>query len=91
MREIALQQDNNSKLPPLVALQAKGYFGLKKTILVEQSIFSSHTYFYFYGTILSMCIIQPFGRCVATWFAMSQSLVKLTEIETSWGRSKTVT
>ena len=32
-------------------------------------------------------IIQLFGHCVATWYAMSWSLVKLTEIGTSCGRS----
>ena len=30
-------------------------------------------------------IIQLFGHCIATWYAMSQSLVKLMEIGTSWG------
>ena len=28
-------------------------------------------------------IIQVFGHCIATWYAMSWSLVKLTEIGTS--------
>ena len=38
-----------------------------------------------------LIIIQLFGQCMATWYAMSQSLIKLTEIETSWGRGVTVT
>ena len=25
------------------------------------------------------------GHCIATWYAMARSLVKLTEIGTSWG------
>ena len=33
------------------------------------------------------CIDQLFGHCIASWYAMSLSLVKLTEIGTSWGRS----
>ena len=31
------------------------------------------------------CIIQLLGYCITTWYPMSQSLVKLTEIGTSWG------
>ena len=31
------------------------------------------------------CIIQLFGHCMATWYAMSLSLVKLTEIGFSYG------
>ena len=30
-------------------------------------------------------IIKLLGRCIATWYAMSRSLIKLTEIGTSWG------
>ena len=30
-------------------------------------------------------IIQLIGHCIPTWYAMSRSLVKLTEIGTSWG------
>ena len=40
---------------------------------------------------ISYCIIQLFGHCIATRYAMSRSLVKLTEIGTSCGRGKTVT
>ena len=42
----------------------------------------------FFGTviILTTCIIKQLGHCIATWYAMSRSLVKLTEIGTSWGR-----
>ena len=29
---------------------------------------------------------QLFGHCIATWYAMSQSQLKLTEIGTSYGR-----
>ena len=29
-------------------------------------------------------IIQLFGHCIVMWYAMSRSLVKLTEIGTSW-------
>ena len=40
----------------------------------------------FFGTIiLTTCIIKQLGHCIATWYAMSRSLVKLTEINTSWG------
>ena len=35
-------------------------------------------------------IIQLFGHCIATWYAMSQSHLKLTEIGTSCRRGKTV-
>ena len=36
--------------------------------------------------------IQPLlGHCIATWYAMARYLVKLTELETSWGRGDTVT
>ena len=46
----------------------------------------------FFGTvILTTCIIKQFGHCIVTWYAMSLSLVKLTEIGTSWGRDTTVT
>ena len=38
------------------------------------------------ATNFNVGIIQLFGHCIATWYAMSQSLVKLTEIGTSWGR-----
>ena len=40
---------------------------------------------------LRVCIIQLFGHCTAEWYAMSQSLVKVTEIETSWGRGYSAT
>ena len=30
---------------------------------------------------VSYCIIQLFGHCIATWYAMSWSLVKLTEVK----------
>ena len=32
------------------------------------------------------CFIQLFGLCTDTWYAMSQSLVKLMEIGSSLGR-----
>ena len=35
---------------------------------------------------ISQYIIQQFGHCIASCNAMSQSLVKLKEIGTSWGR-----
>ena len=31
-------------------------------------------------------IIQLFGHCIATWYAMSRSHLKLTDIGTSFGR-----
>ena len=36
-------------------------------------------------------IIQLFCNCMATWYAMSQSHVKLMEIKTSCGHGLTVT
>ena len=30
-------------------------------------------------------------HCITTWYAMVRYLVKLTELETSWGRGDTVT
>ena len=33
-------------------------------------------------------IIQVFGHCNATWYTMFRSLVKLTEIGTSWGDAR---
>ena len=30
-------------------------------------------------------IIQLIGHCIAMWYAIPWSLVKLTKIETSWG------
>ena len=36
-------------------------------------------------------IIQLFGHCIAMWYAMSESLVNLTEIGTSCRRGETVT
>ena len=30
-------------------------------------------------------IVQLYDHCIVTWYAMPQSLVKLTEIGTSWG------
>ena len=41
---------------------------------------------YYFVIILTPDIIQLFGHCIATWYAMTWSLVKLTEIETSCGR-----
>ena len=35
-------------------------------------------------------IIPLLGHCIATWYAMSRYLVKLTEFEISWVRSETV-
>ena len=34
---------------------------------------------------LSPDIIQLLGHCITMWYAMYQSLVKLTKIGTSWG------
>ena len=34
----------------------------------------------------SQCIIPLFSYCIAMWYAMFQSLVKLMEIRTCWGR-----
>ena len=36
-------------------------------------------------------IIPLLGHCIATYYAMSRYLVKLTELETSWGHVDTVT
>ena len=36
-------------------------------------------------------IIQLFSHCIAMWYAMSRSPVKLTAIGISWGRGVTVT
>ena len=33
-----------------------------------------------------MCIIQLLCHCIFAWYAMSRSLVKLTEVGASWGR-----
>ena len=41
---------------------------------------------YYFVIILTPDIIQLFGHCIATWYAMTWSLVELTEIETSCGR-----
>ena len=38
-----------------------------------------------------MNIIPLLGHCIATWCAMSRYLVKLTGLETIWGRGDTVT
>ena len=37
-----------------------------------------------------LCIILLQGHCIPTWHAMSRYLVKLMELETSWGRSNYV-
>ena len=48
---------------------------------------------YLYKNISSKisCIIQLISYCIATWYAMSRSLPKLTEIGTSWGHGIPVT
>ena len=37
------------------------------------------------------CIVPLKGNCIAKWNAVFRYLVKLTELETSWGRGDTVT
>ena len=37
------------------------------------------------GTVLNTIYCEQYGHCIAKWYAMSQSLVKLTNIGTSWG------
>ena len=36
-------------------------------------------------------VVPLIGHCIATWYAAFRYLVKLTELETSWGRGDTVT
>ena len=50
-----------------------------------------NTYLYRRAVNIPGLIIQLFGRFIATLYAKSRSLVKLTEIGTSWGRDYTVT
>ena len=49
-------------------------FDRKSRIGIQQSILK-----------ISLSIFQLLGHCIAAWYAMSQSLVKLTEMGTSWG------
>ena len=39
----------------------------------------------------NLCIVPLIGHCIAMWYAVFWYLVKLTELETSWGRGDTVT
>ena len=50
-----------------------------KYIFTFQNLLSEPT-FYSTSMILSLCITHLFGHCIAAWYAMSRSLVKLTEI-----------
>ena len=40
------------------------------------------------GSIIHVPVL---GHCIATWYARSRYLVKLMELETSWGRGDTAT
>ena len=56
---------------------------------MEKDIFDNYNILSFFGLIPQEAVnfdnIQILVHCIATWCAMSRSLVTLTEIGTSWG------
>ena len=57
-------------------------------IFSRSYIFSGMSLF---ATVTYRIIVPLKGHCIATWYAVFRYLVKLTELETSWGRGDTVT
>ena len=79
----------NGKTSKKSVQNRRGGFWCVKALSVINCAAEKHATYI--STDIMKCIEPLIGHCIAKWYAVFRYLVKITELETSWGRGDTVT